>query len=493
MATENERKQHEREARSYAEAAVKDLERRTGAGHLQNRGNHLFSGKYRTIGESIISRYRSEGGICYIGERVETPEKLAALMQSYRNPLFETLRFFYLKDCRVIDAESYSSHLPNCAMLPFSGEICAAYIDERMRLLGADGYYMVHNHPSGNPTPSHLDQQLTLQLAHHTKGYLGHIVTNHVRYALLDRDAEYEIHQMELDMKDPFAGASVSHPLLGEVISTSSALANVGRELQIVDNDSVSVMVYIALTNAVVKIQEISNVIFADPAFTDWLREEMFAIGAVRCCCITSDEEVYDHAEELIRQRYMMDMVYLDADYPFYWSKRESGIKEDSAYLYAGMKSSDIKIIYQGEGSQLINDFVGKTGTSAAAWDKEPEWTRTDLVCMSRPAVLDGFRTFGSRDISEGNDLEERWMNQWIEQVNELSYKDQFKLVLAMEFPEITGKTALQDDLYTQFMEDEHETGFFGSDFRKAAEEKIASYQKEQQKELDTDDDFLCV
>ena len=85
------------EALNHAEAAIKDLKARTGAASLSDSGRDIFQGRYRTIGESVVRRYIHDGGIQFIGEKVENPAKLAALMQAHRNPLFETLRLIWLR------------------------------------------------------------------------------------------------------------------------------------------------------------------------------------------------------------------------------------------------------------------------------------------------------------------------------------------------------------------------------------------------------------
>lgn len=55
-----------------------------------------------------------------------------------------------------------------------------------------------------------------------------------------------------------------------------------------------------------------------------------------------------------------------------------------------------------------------------------------------------------------------------------LTYKEQFQAVLEAEFPKITGKAALQDKLYRDFMEDDHEEGFFSREFRKEIRETLS-------------------
>lgn len=331
------------EALKNAEAAIKDLKVRTEIAGLSDGGRHLFQGRYQTIGESIVRRYVEKGGIQFIGEKVESPAKLAALMQTYRNPLFETLRLIYLKDEYVLAAESFSNHLPDLTVLPFKGDEMMEHIKMRMDTLNADGYYIVHNHPSGNPKPSLPDQQLTYTVARHTEGFRGHVVTNHLRYALLDDKAEYEMLQMDGDTKDKFTDVSIEHPLIGKTVQIPMDIAEIGRELQIQENQEISSLVYLSASNEIRMVQEMSNELFNDDELSNWLSDEIFSVGASGVCCITSNMKVYEACTPLMEKKYLRDAIFIDPDFPFYWSKKEEGVEAKSKYILAGKTLNDIK------------------------------------------------------------------------------------------------------------------------------------------------------
>ena len=40
----------------------------------------------------------------------------------------------------------------------------------------SDGYYLIHNHPSGDPEPSSPDVEVTKNLQKNVSGYKGHIM-----------------------------------------------------------------------------------------------------------------------------------------------------------------------------------------------------------------------------------------------------------------------------------------------------------------------------
>lgn len=49
-----------------------------------------------------------------------------------------------------------------------------------MERLSADSFYLVHKHPSGNPTPSFSDMPLTSEIGK-LPSYAGHIVLDHIK------------------------------------------------------------------------------------------------------------------------------------------------------------------------------------------------------------------------------------------------------------------------------------------------------------------------
>ena len=58
--------------------------------------------------------------------------------------------------------------------------------------LGAMQVYMLHNHPSGNPTPSLQDMKVTYHIADKLREYginlLGHVVVDHDKYSFIDTE-----------------------------------------------------------------------------------------------------------------------------------------------------------------------------------------------------------------------------------------------------------------------------------------------------------------
>src|SRR5690606_7562691 len=107
-----------------------------------------------------------QGYVDFRGKQVRSPADLAALAQVVRDPRFETLRIFYVKGDTIVGQEAITSRLPN-AVLFWPREVWPKRrerIRRRMERLGADGFYILHNHPSGHAEPSEADIFLTQRL-----------------------------------------------------------------------------------------------------------------------------------------------------------------------------------------------------------------------------------------------------------------------------------------------------------------------------------------
>ena len=58
------------------------------------------------------------------------------------------------------------------------------------------GFWMLHNHPSGEPYPSNEDVALTKRLQQTIPGYQGHVVINSGKYAVIDGRGERHVYQL---------------------------------------------------------------------------------------------------------------------------------------------------------------------------------------------------------------------------------------------------------------------------------------------------------
>jgi DNA repair protein RadC len=191
------------------------------------------------VGLGIAKRIERTGSQSLVGQQVDSPARLAELAQVYRDPRFETFRVFFMKDGQVVHATGVSARLPGETPMVPAGMTHPEYYQEfrdNMQRTGADGYYVLHNHPSGNPTPSGPDLELTKTLAAHVPGLLAHVIINSNKYAVIDAanqgSAPADMVRYQDFGEDRLLKASKPMAVLGERIAGSDDLAIVGKSMQ---------------------------------------------------------------------------------------------------------------------------------------------------------------------------------------------------------------------------------------------------------------------
>src|SRR5687768_5586330 len=142
----------------------------------------------RILANGIVETLQREGVAALVGQKITSPERLAELAQVYRDPQYETFRLFFTQGNKIVHASGTTVRSPgNTPIFPkgMTQQQGLDWIREMMRTSGADGYWMLHNHPSGNPTPSNEDVVTTKQLARIIPGMKGHVVINSNKYATI--------------------------------------------------------------------------------------------------------------------------------------------------------------------------------------------------------------------------------------------------------------------------------------------------------------------
>lgn len=156
----------------------------------------------KVIYKKIEPEFLNKFGYINLNHReVNTKEELVQIASIFRNPMYETLRIVYVnKDDKIVGYESITSKAPRqVSVFPKSksgrstSEKSFYKIKDRMRRLDATGYYLVHNHPSGNAKASKDDLEVTEIFNNEIKGFKGHLIVNTESYAWIDVDDKYGI------------------------------------------------------------------------------------------------------------------------------------------------------------------------------------------------------------------------------------------------------------------------------------------------------------
>jgi hypothetical protein len=122
------------------------------------------------------------------GAIIKSPQDLALYNLAHRTPFFESLKIAVLDDRRQVIASQVVSTGTLNESLAHPRDILAVIEAARASNPNAKigGFMIMHNHPSGDPTPSDADRAMTrrMQLAGETIGVplIDHVITNGERY-----------------------------------------------------------------------------------------------------------------------------------------------------------------------------------------------------------------------------------------------------------------------------------------------------------------------
>ncbi|MCP5246310.1 MAG: DNA repair protein RadC [Burkholderiales bacterium] len=218
------------------------------------------------------------------------------MAQILRDPRFETLRIFYTRRNRIIHHTAISSRLPSSVYLDkINGteHHLGNWVNNTRFKVQADGYWLLHNHPSGNATASRQDERFTAQLASLVPGFKGHVIINTNQYSVIDRKLEVSF----VDWMGSQAGgyqndAYKQHDYLLENIATPDDLARIGMALKHKDQ-------YFSLigTNATGAVQSISelpvSILERQPRILlAWLQKFTRNSGVSSAFAITPDKHI---------------------------------------------------------------------------------------------------------------------------------------------------------------------------------------------------------
>ena len=194
-------------------------------------------------GMAISTDLIKSGTADLIERSVKNPAEMAAIAQVFRDPRYETHRFVLTKNNKINAHLAVTSKMPSKTLLAPGKQfetLPSTWLNRKMKEHGSDGYYMIHNHPSGDPTPSEADLRATKSLNENSPGFKGHIIINSNKYTdvFLDRDkgeAYYSESDINKGAKDKLLTPSLDHPLLGKSINNQDALAAISKDLQNTD------------------------------------------------------------------------------------------------------------------------------------------------------------------------------------------------------------------------------------------------------------------
>ncbi len=198
----------------------------------QQEGVRVDKDGLRTVGDSISATLVKDKRISLVGQTVSNATQLATLAQVYRNPQYETFRYIYVKGRKIVGHEGRTSRLPGTVQVFGNGqERELETLRAKIKELGADSVYLLHNHPSGNPTPSTADTGFTKSMMDRVPEIKRHVIIDSGRFSFIRRDGT--IAEVKIETDDAILQPSVPNELLGERVTGHKDVIKVGKQLQV--------------------------------------------------------------------------------------------------------------------------------------------------------------------------------------------------------------------------------------------------------------------
>ena len=149
----------------------------------------------RVIYKRLTEPMKKRGYINLNHRLVNTKDDLVEIAEIFKSREYETFRLIYMRENKIVGYESISSRIPNYVYIfarnkqsRLNTERCIYKILNRMNRLGADSYYMVHNHVTENAKASKEDLGTTKYFINKVNGFKGHLIINSNTYAWIDYD-----------------------------------------------------------------------------------------------------------------------------------------------------------------------------------------------------------------------------------------------------------------------------------------------------------------
>jgi len=125
------------------------------------------------------------------GFEIRNPGDFAQLCIPLRTPYFESFKFALLnKNKKIIHSEVLTMGSLKETLIDNNGLL--RRIHEKYKVSKAQSLIVSHNHPSGDPEPSHADLRATQQIEHLCSEigmqFFGHIITNGKKFSMIQKN-----------------------------------------------------------------------------------------------------------------------------------------------------------------------------------------------------------------------------------------------------------------------------------------------------------------
>lgn len=201
------------------------------------------------LGATIAEDFERTETAQLINQTIGSDADLAAAASVYRDPAFETLRYVFVDASGVVLGESAVSSRMAASSAAFPEDDGLAWLERNAKRYKAAGIWFIHNHPSGDPTPSLADVSFTRSLRAELASRLpalrvhGHVVLNHDKYSFIRANGDV-LDNRPIRTSGPDPLENRRGVLIGQTIMDPASAAEAGAAAyNFAPKDSVAVIV----------------------------------------------------------------------------------------------------------------------------------------------------------------------------------------------------------------------------------------------------------
>lgn len=323
----------------------------------------------RTIARGISTDFIQKGRVNLNGVKIKNAADLAQVGQIFRNPQFETMRYVYVKNGRVVGTDSISAKLPGLSPV-FSSDFQGKDLVNKINRVGADEVFLLHNHPSGDVSPSVDDFKATRWLAKHISDNTnarigGHIIIDHDVYTELTVDTSAGTFAVNEEKKnipqssfDFLLSPSIDNDNLSKRIGSIDQVAAMGRDMNTADG--YSAIIYADKNGRIRQLQEVSDkALLSNKQMPNYIRNQRREVGAGMAFVYTKNDSVFREMLNTYKSGILLDVVY-DGTYSVLSMRQSTSPDKD---MYMGYNESDLQYmgIHANEGPAKYSRDLGDT------------------------------------------------------------------------------------------------------------------------------------
>jgi DNA repair protein RadC len=226
-----------------------------------------------------------------VGKAIHNAGDAAQLFSIFRDPRIEIFNIAYVsRTGKVLAHSAWTSGLPSNSTFVDGNTRDEGFqlIQKTMEHLGANHFWVSHNHPSGNPEPSVEDEKATEAYRSCFKEkFAGHIILDHKEYSLFENDFFNNRSFERRAFKEPVKRFITERQERAITISDPEDIARLFKNVFSKNADTTA---YAVLDNK----NRVVSWLYGGDSYADELKEYMRAAGGAKVITLTNNSFLYD-------------------------------------------------------------------------------------------------------------------------------------------------------------------------------------------------------